>query len=164
MVRRATTGLTILLSSGLAGAAGAVEGLAALAAAGEPFLAAAHEQRLLPLAIDHFTHTDGGGPVTGAAVRLVWALLYDRVEQRRHSLEETEPEFVTHTIADDPTHVRLRSLLTFEAASPLRSLSAWGPNASRDSRGGGCRALSVRIPHSMAICHLGCRRAFICVK
>jgi len=129
MVRRATTGLTLLLSSGLAGAAGAVEGLAALAAAGEPFLAAAHEERLLPLAIDHFTNDDIGGIVTGATVRLVWALLYDRVEQRRDALEQTEPEFVTHTIVDDPTSVCLQPPLTFEATYPLRSLRPLGSDS-----------------------------------
>lgn len=159
MVRRATTGLTMLLSSGLAGAAGAVEGLAALAASGEPFLAAAHEEQLLPLAIDHFTHTDGGGLVTGATVRLVWALLNDRVEQRRGALEETEPEFITHTIVDDPTHVRLKSPLTFEASYPVRWLSPWDPIHALRSREG-VPGISVSNLHSKAILS-GCQRTSI---
>jgi hypothetical protein len=162
MVRRATTGLTLLLSSGLAGAAGAVEGLAALAAAGEPFLAAAHEERLLPLAIDHFTNDDIGGLVTGATVRLVWALLYDRVEQRRDALEQTEPEFVTHTIVDDPTSVCLQPPLTFEATYPLRSLSPWDPIHAPRSREG-VPVVSVFKPSLQG--HLsGCRRTPIYVK
>jgi hypothetical protein len=59
------------------------------------FLDAAHAERVLPLAIDFLTRDDSGGNVTGAAVRLVWALLRDRVERRGG---EGEPEFVTHTL------------------------------------------------------------------